>query len=75
MSSVISDWDKKKRQQTSFILSSKQARLNYTDNQINNKTKTNDDSQNDSDEYLNLGKSTRRTVSIKIYSSFISLLI
>ena len=67
--------DDRKQQQTSSIHSSKTTRLNYTDNQMNNKTKTNDDSQNDSDIYSKLSKSTRRTVSIKIYSSFISLLI
>ena len=68
MSSVFSNWSERKQQQTLLVLSSKTARLKYTDNQINNKTKTNDDSQNDSDEYLKLSKSTKRTVSIKIYS-------
>ena len=77
MSGVFAGWSKRKQQQTSPIWSSTTAKLNYTDNQINNKTsKTNDDGRNYFDEGLKLIESTRRTLSIKIcYSSFICLLI
>ena len=75
MSSSFLSWRNKKQQRTSRIVLSKTIRLNNVDNQINKNIKTNDDSTNDSKEYLKFGESIRRTVSVKKHSLFLCLLI
>ena len=73
MSDVFGNWSNRKQQQTLPILLSKSARLNYIENQINNKTKANDDNSNNFDERLKLSRPTRRTVSIKLTLHFIHM--